>query len=47
VLVLREKTGQPEAVAAGAARLTGTDPACIVAETSRLLDDAPSTPGAR
>ena len=40
VLVLREKTERPEAVAAGAARLTGTDPACIVAETSRLLDDA-------
>jgi UDP-N-acetylglucosamine 2-epimerase (non-hydrolysing) len=40
VLVLREKTERPEAVAAGAARLTGTDPARIVAETSRLLDDA-------
>jgi UDP-N-acetylglucosamine 2-epimerase (non-hydrolysing) len=40
VLVLREKTERPEAVAAGAARLTGTDPARIVAETSLLLDDA-------
>jgi len=40
VLVLREKTERPEAVAAGAARLTGTDPARIVGETSLLLDDA-------
>ncbi len=40
VLVLREKTERPEAVTAGAARLTGTDPARIVAETSLLLDDA-------
>jgi len=40
VLVLREKTERPEAVAAGAARLTGTDPGRIVAETSLLLDDA-------
>lgn len=39
VLVLREKTERPEAVAAGAARLTGTDPARIVAEASLLLDD--------
>lgn len=39
VLVMREKTERPEAVAAGAARLTGTDPARIVAETSLLLDD--------
>ena len=39
VLVLREKTERPEAVAAGAARLTGTDPTRIVAETSLLLDD--------
>ena len=39
VLVLREKTERPEAIAAGAARLTGTDPARIVAETSLLLDD--------
>jgi UDP-N-acetylglucosamine 2-epimerase (non-hydrolysing) len=40
VLVLREKTERPEAVIAGAARLTGTDPARIVAETALLLDDA-------
>jgi UDP-N-acetylglucosamine 2-epimerase (non-hydrolysing) len=40
VLVMREKTERPEAVSCGAARLTGTDPARIVAETSLLLDDA-------
>lgn len=40
VLVLREKTERPEAVSVGAARLTGTDPTRIVAETSLLLDDA-------
>jgi UDP-N-acetylglucosamine 2-epimerase (non-hydrolysing) len=39
VLVMREKTERPEAVAAGTARLTGTDEATIVAETARLLDD--------
>src|SRR5207302_965505 len=39
VLVMREKTERPEAVEAGTARLTGTDSGCIVAETSRLLDD--------
>jgi UDP-N-acetylglucosamine 2-epimerase (non-hydrolysing) len=39
VLVLRETTERPEAVAAGASRITGTDPQCIVAETYRLLDD--------
>jgi UDP-N-acetylglucosamine 2-epimerase (non-hydrolysing) len=40
VLVLREKTERPEAVLAGASRLTGTDPERIVAETELLLDDA-------
>ena len=40
VLVLRERTERPEAIDAGAARLTGTDPARIAAETSLLLDDA-------
>ena len=40
VLVLREKTERPEAVMAGASRLTGTDPERIVAETELLLDDA-------
>ena len=39
VLVMREKTERPEAVAAGTARLTGTDADCIVRETGFLLDD--------
>ena len=39
VLVLRSTTERPEGVAAGAARLVGTDPARILAETNRLLDD--------
>jgi UDP-N-acetylglucosamine 2-epimerase (non-hydrolysing) len=39
VLVLRTVTERPEAVAAGTARLVGTDTAAIVAETRRLLDD--------
>ena len=39
VLVMRDKTERPEAVEAGTARLTGTDPDRIVAETERLLDD--------
>jgi UDP-N-acetylglucosamine 2-epimerase (non-hydrolysing) len=40
VLVLRTTTERPEGVDAGAARLVGTDRARIVAEASRLLDDA-------
>jgi UDP-N-acetylglucosamine 2-epimerase len=40
VLVLRDETERPEALAAGVARLVGTDTATIVAETARLLDDA-------
>lgn len=40
VLVMREKTERPEAVEAGTARLVGTDPRKIFAETSLLLDDA-------
>jgi UDP-N-acetylglucosamine 2-epimerase (non-hydrolysing) len=40
VLVLRDQTERPEAVAAGVARLVGTDTATIVRETARLLDDA-------
>jgi len=40
VLVMRDKTERPEAVEAGTARLVGTDPDRIVAETSLLLDDA-------
>jgi len=39
VLVLRETTERPEAVEAGAARVIGTDPKRILAETERLLDD--------
>jgi len=39
VLVLRETTERPEAVHAGSARLVGTDPEAIVAETTRLLTD--------
>jgi len=40
VLVMRETTERPEGVAAGTARLVGTDPVRIVAEAERLLDDA-------
>jgi UDP-N-acetylglucosamine 2-epimerase (non-hydrolysing) len=40
VLVLRAGTERPEGVAAGAARLVGTERARIVAEAARLLDDA-------
>ena len=39
VLVLREVTERQEAVEAGCARLVGTDPARILAEADRLLDD--------
>jgi len=39
VLVLRDVTERPEGVAAGAARLVGTDPARIVAAAAGLLDD--------
>lgn len=39
VLVMRDVTERPEAVAAGTARLVGTDPARIVAEVARVLDD--------
>ncbi|MGB9791376.1 MAG: non-hydrolyzing UDP-N-acetylglucosamine 2-epimerase [Thermacetogeniaceae bacterium] len=39
VLVLRDVTERPEAVAAGTARLVGTDPERLEAEVSRLLDD--------
>lgn len=37
-LVLRDKTERPEAVAAGAARIVGTDPGRIAREAGRLLD---------
>ncbi|MEO6388446.1 MAG: UDP-N-acetylglucosamine 2-epimerase (non-hydrolyzing) [Croceibacterium sp.] len=39
VLVARQTTERPEGVAAGTARLVGTDTARIVAEATRLLDD--------
>jgi UDP-N-acetylglucosamine 2-epimerase (non-hydrolysing) len=40
VLVLRDETERPEAVAAGVVRLIGTSFERIVAESTRLLDDA-------
>lgn len=40
VLVLREETERPEAVAAGVVRLVGTDFERIVTESTRLLDDS-------
>ena len=39
VLVMREVTERPEAVAAGTVKLVGTDPEKIRQELSRLLDD--------
>jgi UDP-N-acetylglucosamine 2-epimerase (non-hydrolysing) len=39
VLVMRETTERPEGVAAGTARLVGTDKARIVTEIFKLLDD--------
>jgi UDP-N-acetylglucosamine 2-epimerase (hydrolysing) len=39
VLVMREVSERPEAIAAGTARLTGTDPERIVEAVSSLLDD--------
>ena len=39
VLVLRRTTERPEAVDAGTARLVGTDPAEIVEQASRLLEN--------
>ena len=39
VLVTRDTTERPEAVAAGTVRLVGTDPIKFVPEASRLLDD--------
>jgi UDP-N-acetylglucosamine 2-epimerase (non-hydrolysing) len=40
VLVMRETTERPEGIAAGTAKLVGTDPAMIITEVSKLLDDA-------
>ncbi|MGK6356506.1 non-hydrolyzing UDP-N-acetylglucosamine 2-epimerase [Sphingomonas sp. DT-207] len=42
VLVMRETTERPEGVAAGTARLVGTDPDRIVSEVSTLLDEPPA-----
>jgi UDP-N-acetylglucosamine 2-epimerase (non-hydrolysing) len=39
VLVMRECTERPEAVAAGTVKLVGTDAGRIISEASRLLDD--------
>ena len=39
VLVMRETTERPEGIAAGTAKLVGTDADTIVAEVERLLDD--------
>ena len=39
VLVLRETTERPEAIAAGVARLVGTNPEVVYAAASELLDD--------
>ena len=39
VLVMRETTERPEGIAAGTARLVGTDPHTIVTEIFTLLDD--------
>lgn len=39
VLVLRETTERPEAIAAGTAKLVGTDPAVVVEAASALLGD--------
>ena len=39
VLVMRETSERPEAIAAGTACLTGTDPEAIVGTVSSLLDD--------
>jgi UDP-N-acetylglucosamine 2-epimerase (non-hydrolysing) len=40
ILVMREKTERPEAVAAGTVKLVGTDADRIVSEAGRLLDNA-------
>lgn len=42
VLVMRDTTERPEAVAAGTAKLVGADEVSIVREATRLLDDSPS-----
>jgi UDP-N-acetylglucosamine 2-epimerase (non-hydrolysing) len=40
VLVMRDTTERPEGIAAGTAKLVGADATKIIAETSRLLEDA-------
>jgi UDP-N-acetylglucosamine 2-epimerase (non-hydrolysing) len=40
VLVLRETTERPEGIAAGVARLVGTEPEAIITSVNRLLDDS-------
>ncbi len=40
VLVMREVTERPEAVAAGTVQLVGTSPSRIIEQVNRLLDDA-------
>lgn len=40
VLVMRDTTERPEGIAAGTARLVGTDPAVICAEAERLITDS-------
>jgi UDP-N-acetylglucosamine 2-epimerase (non-hydrolysing) len=40
VLVMRDTTERPEGIAAGTAKLVGADAATIIAEVSRLLEDA-------
>lgn len=42
VLVMRETTERPEAVAAGTVRLVGTDPQAIVQSVDELMNDAES-----
>ena len=39
VLVLRDSTERPEGIAAGAARLVGTDPATIIAAAGELIEN--------
>jgi UDP-N-acetylglucosamine 2-epimerase (non-hydrolysing) len=39
VLVMRDTTERPEAVTVGTVKLVGTDPAKIIAEVTRLIDD--------
>ena len=39
LLILRDRTERPEAIASGNIALVGRDPKCITAEVARLLDD--------